>query len=200
MFSTKSVKNQHVKNIHENSGKYACDACDKRFNFKQNLANHKALLHKKRDKSFLCQTCNKTFSQEISLKQHIKCIHEDVRNYQCEQCKKCFHRIRDLRNHVTGVHEKVKNYKCQTCQKSFLYSTNLAVHIKRVHEKSFKTKQSLKRFTKPFHIKNEEDEKAKPKCKICNALFSTDRDVLKQVIAKIEKVWNTRNAHGSILQ
>ena len=32
-----------------------------------------------------------------------------------------------------------------------------------------------------------------------NDVFSTDTEVLKQVIAKIERVWNTRNAHGSML-
>ena len=31
-------------------------------------------------------------------------------------------------------------------------------------------------------------------------VFSTDTNVLKNVIAKIERVWNTRNAHGSMLQ
>ena len=31
-------------------------------------------------------------------------------------------------------------------------------------------------------------------------IFSTDTNILKNVIAKIEKVWNTRNAHGSMVQ
>ena len=31
-------------------------------------------------------------------------------------------------------------------------------------------------------------------------VYSTDINVLKSVIAKIDKVWNTRNAHGSMLQ
>ena len=31
-------------------------------------------------------------------------------------------------------------------------------------------------------------------------VYSTDTDVLKKVITKIEKVWNTRNAHGSMSQ
>ena len=32
-----------------------------------------------------------------------------------------------------------------------------------------------------------------------NDVYSTDLNVLKNVIANIEKVWNTRNAHGSML-
>ena len=31
-------------------------------------------------------------------------------------------------------------------------------------------------------------------------VYSTDISVLKKIIDKIEKVWNTRNAHGTILQ
>ena len=31
-------------------------------------------------------------------------------------------------------------------------------------------------------------------------IYATDTDVLRNVIGKIEKVWNTRNAHGSMVQ
>ena len=31
-------------------------------------------------------------------------------------------------------------------------------------------------------------------------VYSTDVDILKGVIKEIEKVWNTRNSHGSMMQ
>ena len=68
VLSSKRAMTRHMKHVHENSRRYACETCDRRFNSKILLVKHVALLHKKQKKTFQCGTCNKTFTQEGGLK------------------------------------------------------------------------------------------------------------------------------------
>lgn len=73
-----------------------------------------------------CEICNKTF---VSLKMHIKTVHENVRTYSCPHCEKSFAKKSGLDRHVTTVHEKLKNYPCPICEKAFGEKAQLTKHI-----------------------------------------------------------------------
>ena len=54
----------------------------------------------------VCNHCGKGFSYSGYLKQHVKVVHEGVRDHVCNHCKKGFSKSRDLKKHVKAVHEK----------------------------------------------------------------------------------------------
>ena len=72
------------------------------------------------------------------LKQHIKVVHEKIKQYLCTQCGKCFVTTSQLNFHVKKVHEKdlneVKISICKICQKEFESKHELNNHKLVVHE------------------------------------------------------------------
>ena len=60
-------------------------------------------------KTFSCKTCGKNYSETLSLKNHIKIVHEGAKIYSCNLCDKMFgSRVKDyleLNRHYKTVHE-----------------------------------------------------------------------------------------------
>ena len=86
-------------------------------------------------KNVICETCKKTFASTVTLKVHIKSVHEGISREICDICKMTFKSSRNLRRHMERLHFKLqsKNSVCEICKKSFLRNCSLKEHIKFVH-------------------------------------------------------------------
>lgn len=73
VFITKSLLNNHVKNVHMKEKNHECDVCHHLFYTKSDVARHK-VTHTG-EKKFSCNMCNTLFSSRDSLRRHIKRTH-----------------------------------------------------------------------------------------------------------------------------
>ena len=98
-------------------------------------------------KKFACKQCDKSFTLNFNLKNHIKIIHENLREFGCNQpdCNSNFGRRQTLMTHLMLVHgivatkdknetKHARKYRCKHCEKGYTTSTNLKLHMKNVHE------------------------------------------------------------------
>ena len=90
---------------------YPCNLCNKVFNKKAVLNQHRHDIHGIEDpnkKLKPCPHCHKTFT---NLAQHIEIVHNESKKYSCQKCGKRFYDNRELRRH------HIKYLKTGECQK-----------------------------------------------------------------------------------
>ena len=106
-----------------------------------------------------CELCPYEASFKSNLREHVKRVHDKIRDHICEDCGSWFFSGKDLRIHVKGVHLKIKDHICEDCGSSFSLIGALRQHRKCVHLKikdhicqkcgvGFSTKLSLIRHEK----------------------------------------------------
>ena len=94
-----------------------------------------------------CKQCDKSYAWPFLLKNHIKTIHENLKEFQCDQpdCNANFGRRATLIQHLILVHgivatkdkndtKHARKYRCKNCDKGYTTSTNLKLHMKNVHD------------------------------------------------------------------
>ena len=57
------------------------------------------------------------------------------RLHKCAKCVKQFNRAEHLRNHIKQIHDKIKDVKCIYCDVLFYTKTHMKAHVKQIHEK-----------------------------------------------------------------
>ena len=98
-------------------------------------------------KKYPCKQCDKSYTWNFLLKNHVKTIHENLREFGCDQpdCNSNFGRRATLMTHLMLVHgivatkdknetKHARKYRCKNCDKGYTTSTNLKLHMKNVHE------------------------------------------------------------------
>lgn len=73
VFITRSLCNNHIKNVHKKEKKHVCDVCSKLFYTKSDVQRHR-VTHTG-EKKFTCLVCNNLFATRDSLKRHTKRTH-----------------------------------------------------------------------------------------------------------------------------
>ncbi|KAG7298300.1 hypothetical protein JYU34_017899 [Plutella xylostella] len=73
VYITKSLCNNHVKNVHMKEKNRECDVCHMRFYTKSDVARHR-VTHTG-EKNFSCNLCNNLFASKDSLRRHLKRTH-----------------------------------------------------------------------------------------------------------------------------
>ena len=118
---------------------YSCKLCSQRFTTKSDLSIHRRT-HKQNVKRE-CEICKKLYS---NLEQHVKIVHEKIKNFECVNCQQRFYDNRELRNHhlkslQTGQCQTLtpdqgtKRFPCGQCDYKAKSSTNRTLHIESVH-------------------------------------------------------------------
>ncbi|KAM8710582.1 hypothetical protein ACLKA7_017238 [Drosophila subpalustris] len=151
------------KHMYKHTGEqlpYPCNICGKGFHINSALKNHllrhagiknyvcpycgvgkttrqewsKHILTHTQEKMFKCQICEHATHTRRALDNHVKIVHEKIRNYACQYCGKTFGK-----SHACKIHEMThtgeKRCECKVCGKKFLYTESLTKHLK-IHEKS----------------------------------------------------------------
>lgn len=93
----------------------------------------------KKEPFFPCTLCKYKATQQGHLKNHVKAVHERIKDI-CEECNKEFADRSNLKKHIRVVHEKVR-YKCDKCNKDFKHQPALSSHMRSLHEGVIKDKK-----------------------------------------------------------
>ncbi|KPJ19319.1 U3 small nucleolar ribonucleoprotein IMP3 [Papilio machaon] len=162
---------------------FPCPQCDKKFQWRGNLARHMDSHNARAKGDLVCEPCNRTFSSKATYDQHMKVsmrhVSENDFKYMCSECGKRFANKTRLRDHVDWDHLKNYVHKCTDCQKVFKSHTSLYLHKQNVHEKdqaahlchhcgkAFPNQAKLR-----GHVSGLHSREAPYKCGTCNARFS----------------------------
>lgn len=76
VFITRSLRNNHVKNVHQKEKNIECDICHRLFYAKSDVTRHK-VTHTK-EKQVSCEACDTLFATKDSLRKHVKRIHTNL--------------------------------------------------------------------------------------------------------------------------
>lgn len=130
----------HVRNIHLRP-EQTCNECGQKFATYASLIRHKVYTHKKDDKTYPCDVCEKVFENRIQIYNHKRMVHRKdplkkakkrAPKFECEECDfktalKC-----QIVAHMVK-HTKEKPFVCITCGKRFGYKRALQGHEKKFH-------------------------------------------------------------------
>ena len=128
---------------------------------------------------FVCHLCSSYFISALSLKRHVKQVHEKqndfsdlectpsaykigktevpvgAKNNICHICDLAFSEFSSLENHLVNVHTFKKQYQCGECGKTFQKQFNLKIHIANMHSKvkSYLCDFCTRTFSQKVHLK-----------------------------------------------
>ena len=156
---------------------HVCPECNIAFLTSQNLKIHLKNLHPKfyliNDREYIQQKGSRKLKREqcpynsVRKMEHIKSVHENIRNHVCGECGYAASRKDTLRRHIEGVHKNIRNHVCGDCGYAAKQKGDLKKHIEQVHENirnnvcgecgyAASRKDSLKKHIKAMH-ENEEN-------------------------------------------
>ena len=115
------------------TNKYQCGKCSYRTKYKRDLNNHIKAIHDK-IRDRVCKECGYATSNKETLKNHIKAIHDKIRDQVCKECEFATSNKLSLKHHINSVHRKIKNYKCEDCNFATSWSMSLSSHRATVHK------------------------------------------------------------------
>ena len=142
----------------------------------------------------VCTLCDCTFSTNGILQQHIKAVHDKIKDFNCTLCDSKFSSNSILQQHIKQVHDKIKDFDCDLCDLKFSYNNNLQRHIKQVHDKikdfdcdlcdsKFSTNGQLQQHIKQVHDKIKDFD-----CDLCDLNFSTSGQLQQHIKAVHDKI------------
>ena len=108
------------------AGEHVCDVCNKRFKYRSGLSRHYQT-HQGYTK-YICSMCHKGFPDAWHLNDHVKIVHENIRDFKCSMCLKSYTRKSQLQSHVNIIHLN-KRFQCDVCFKTFPSQVQLENHI-----------------------------------------------------------------------
>ena len=120
---------QHFKYKHTERLLLSCAICGKMVkNIKAHIDSSSC---GQREKTLKCLRCNRKFFRRKQLDQHIRSIHDKVKDKHCPECAYTSYSSYNLRLHVTKVHDKTTMIKiCPHCKKK---TGSLEKHISIYH-------------------------------------------------------------------
>ena len=127
-----SYLREHIEAVHKKARNYFCETCAASFYSKTQLTNH-CLRNHSDGVEVACHECGKMFTNELSLKLHIRNVHQPVKS-MCSQCGKKYPNEVSLKKHIQSVHEKLRPYQCHFCSKMFGSKWYVQQHVAKMHE------------------------------------------------------------------
>ncbi|XP_055710244.1 zinc finger protein OZF-like [Phlebotomus papatasi] len=146
---------QHIRRI-KGIKKFKCKICGIKKISSTELKNHENI--HARGRIFYCKFCPQKTTYKTHMKQHVKSVHQRIRNFHCPHCEKSFGTSDSLQNHLM-THTGQKPYACNECGKRFILVEHLRSHMK-THIKS-DSKSKIKQTSETQSAEMSETESAK---------------------------------------
>ena len=178
----------HTMRKHDQNEFCQCDHCGKEFYNRLKLSSHVYNVHTGREADEVkCDICQKMY-RKCNLKQHIKAVHDKIRDYVCETCGLDFPSKVTLAMHSV-VHTSIRAYKCDMCEKTYKQSSHLSTHKRTVHEgrkdhvctlcgKAFGRSEALRLHTRTVH-----EGIKKFKCILCSNAYGQSHELKKHLVS-----------------
>ena len=122
----------HFKNRHTTETVQTCEFCGEIFkDLKRHLSTTNCGGPVER-KKVPCVHCGKEFTRRNKMKEHVKFIHEGVKDKFCDQCSYATYSSNNLKQHIMKTHlgKEIVKEGCPYCGKE---TTSLDYHIKTYH-------------------------------------------------------------------
>ena len=201
---------KHMDHKNDYKGDYKCSYCGKLFFYQKNFNRHILIEHegqkctycKEKFQKFFssekelkyhisrhhqCHLCEKILVSRKSVAEHIKSVHDKIKDKQCTLCGKSYFSSSKLNHHITHVHIAIRSHECKTCGKKFVQPSELKRHIRVVHEgiknhhcthkgcgKSFTEKTYFNQHVKCHAVKE-------TLCQMCGSAFRNEEKLNKHV-------------------
>ena len=157
-----SYLREHIEAVHRKTKNFTCESCAATFYSKTQLTNHCLRNHSEGEEK-PCAECGKIFTNELSLKLHLRNVHQPVKS-MCSQCGKEYPNEVSLKKHIQCVHEKKRPYQCHICSKMFGSKWYVQQHVSKMHEDMQRTLNPLSQQQPSF------------KCSDCDYEFASIKD------------------------
>ena len=124
---------RHTRTVHEKIKDHICNVCERRYSDKANLKNHTVIAHNFGGDKLKCDKCSYETGLKQLLDQHIKSVHDKIRDHACKICGFTTSVASELNIHMKSKHLKIRDKICDECGYATTRSTYLNTHIKSMH-------------------------------------------------------------------
>ena len=129
---------------------------------------------------FECDHCGKIFKTNVVMKNHIKHVHDRIREHICEVCAKGFATSCDLNTH-RRTHTGEKNFPCHICGQSYSTKQYLQIHTRQhTGEKPHCCEECGKAFADPSALRNHQKQHQTNQpvaCEVCGKTFKIKKNL-----------------------
>lgn len=177
---------------HDDSFKYDCQSCGKKFKLLASLKSHVYRMgknHNPRNKQYSCDNCEKVFPSIVSKRKHYRVAHQGKDAHSCIECNLVFVDKHRLDNHTKVVHLKVRDIQCTFCGKLFATQERMRIHEKFVHvidtegvqcdvcQKTFSNRERMVDHRRSVH------RDRKYQCESCGSTFKNSSTLKSHVVS-----------------
>ncbi|XP_030633190.1 zinc finger and BTB domain-containing protein 40 [Chanos chanos] len=182
-----------VKGTRGGPRSYACQWCNKSFDFKCRLLMHKKRCCLSTEVKQKCSECSKEFPTPRALQEHVSQDHSGPARKKrkqapvaCDLCDKTFAHSSGMLYHKRTEHFEERPYACEECGATFAANSSLKNHM-RLHtgEKPFRCKHCDMSFSVAaalsYHTKKKHSEGKMYACQYCEAVFAQSIELTRHV-------------------
>ena len=108
--------------------------------------------------AFTCDICNASYSLRMSLSNHKRLKHGDTKKFNCQQCEYVTSKKGNYEQHIRSIHEKIREI-CLYCGKSFSDKPNLNKHVRKSHPEALENKTIVNKRKYENDLENEYKKK-----------------------------------------
>ena len=121
----------HIKWVHEGKWEY-CSACDYKTRRPGQLQRHFRAVHTS-DTLTACDVCGGMFKRIDRHLANTSCGGTPRKRYKCDQCEKDFGTKERLGEHIKNIHEQIRDKHCPHCSYTTYKQYNLKLHVSKMH-------------------------------------------------------------------
>ena len=186
---------RHIRVLHKKELPFVCDKCEYRAGEERQLVRHTKRVHEGLFESearptLKCPKCDYTTNWGKSkINNHIKTVHDKIKDFKCPNCEFCCSQRGNLRLHVEQVHNKVRKFSCSVegCLYKSNFKNDITKHNKTVHGtvKDISCHlcgyQTAVQGYLTVHMKNKHGQKKNYLCPHCGKQFHVFRNFHKHI-------------------